>query len=329
MKKYSLSIKNYGEHKARRWEKVKTAILFSGQGAQYAGMGKDLYHYYKESQKIYDRASLLLDWNIKEVCFEDPNGLIHQTRYTQGALFTTNLAVYEAIKAKGIKVDSVLGFSLGEYSALVASGVLDFDDALRLVEKRAIYMDEAAMKVSGGMSAVIGLDREVIDVVCKEVSLKGLTAEVANDNCPGQVIISGTKEGLEMAAAMLKEKGAKRVLPLSVSGPFHSSLMQEAADKIKDDIEKISFKDPVIPIVSNVTARTMTRDEIIENIPLQIIRGVRFRESILYLLSQGYDTFIELGAKKTLCSFVSKISKEVRVMHVEDTKTLQNVLSAL
>ncbi len=310
-------------------EKVKTAILFSGQGAQYAGMGKDLYNHYKESQKIYDRASQLLDWNIKEVCFEDPNGLIHQTRYTQGALFTTNLAVYEAVKVNGIKADSVLGFSLGEYSALVASEVLNFEDALRLVEKRAIYMDEAAMKVSGGMSAVIGLDQDVVDAVCKQISLKGRVTEVANDNCPGQVIISGTKEGLEMAAVMLKEKGAKRVLPLSVSGPFHSSLMQEAAKKIKGELDRISFKEPVIPIVSNVTAQSMARHEIIENIPLQIIRGVRFRESILYLLSQGYDTFIEVGAKKTLCSFVSKISKEARVMNVEDFTTLQNVLTAL
>lgn len=308
---------------------MKAAILFSGQGAQYAGMGKDLYHHYHETRQVFDRAMELLDWDIKEVCFEDPNGLIHKTRYTQSALFTTNLAVYEAVKAQGIKADGVLGFSLGEYSALVAGGTLNFEDALKLVEKRAIYMDEAASKVKGGMMAVIGLDREIIDAVCKDISLQGQACEVANDNCPGQVIISGTKEGLNRAAEILKEKGAKRILPLNVSGPFHSSLMQEAAEKMKKEIEKIPFNDPVIPIISNVTAQGMTRQEVVENIPLQIVRGVRFRESILYLLKESYDTFIEVGAKKTLCNFVSKISSKARVMHVEDQKTLQNVLAAL
>lgn len=306
---------------------MKIAVLFPGQGAQFAGMGKDLYHNCKASQKIYDEASELLTWDIKEVCFEDTKGLINQTRYTQGALFTTNYAVYEALKAEGIKADAVLGFSLGEYDALVASGILTFKEALQLIELRATYMDDCAKDNPGGMYAIIGMETQKVYELCDKVTKDvGSSITVANDNCEGQVTVAGTNEALKQASTIFKEAGAKRVMPLKVSGAFHSPFMQGAADKLSYHLSEVTFKEPSCPIVSNVTAKFMTKEEARENIPLQIVKGVRFRESILNLIEQGFDTFIEVGPKCTLSNLVKKISKEVTVMQVENTETLRQVV---
>lgn len=309
--------------------KVKTAILFPGQGAQTVGMGQDLYDHYNESQSIFEAAANSLEWDIKEVCFEDTKGIINQTRYTQAALFTTNIAAYEALKSHGIKADAVLGFSLGEYSAITASGALGFEETLRLVEKRANYMEACAKAHPGGMVAVIGLEIDKIQEVCKRVIQEVGPAEIANDNCPGQVTLSGTQEALERAAVYLKELGAKRVLPLQVSGAFHSSLMQDAAKDLEKAIQNIAFNEVNIPIVSNVTATYMNTNQMISNIPLQVVKGVRFRESILHLIEDGFDTFIEVGPKRTLCNLVKKISANVQVLNVEDSASLKNVVEII
>lgn len=308
---------------------MKIAFLFSGQGVQYAGMGKNLYEHYTESQEAFDRASEILDWDVKEVCFEDKNALINQTRYTQAALFTTSIAAFNAAKAKGIVPSAVLGFSLGEYSALVASGVLNFEQALQLVDKRAFYMDECAKEKDGGMAAVIGLQKESVEQVCQQIKNEGLELVVANDNCPGQVVISGEKTAIEKATPLLKEKGARRIMPLNVSGAFHSPLMEEAAKHLKEELTHFDFNEVTTPIISNVTASYMDKNEVIENIPLQVVRGVRFRESIEKLIEEGFDTFIEIGVKKTLCNFVSKISSDVKVLNIEDEASLQKVLEFL
>lgn len=308
---------------------MKIAFLFSGQGAQYAGMGKDLYNHYTESQQVFDKASDILDWDVKEVCFEDKNALINQTRYTQAALFTTSIAAFNAAKAQGIVPSVVLGFSLGEYSALVASGALTFEEALKIVDKRAYYMDECAKQKDGKMAAVIGLQKDVIDEVCQYIQNEGLELVVANDNCPGQVVISGEKTAIEKATSLLKEKGARRVMPLNVSGAFHSPLMNEAANSLKEELIHFNFNEVTTPIISNVTADYMNKEEIIKNIPLQIVKGIRFRESIEKLISEGFDTFIEVGVKKILCSFVSKIASDVKVFNIEDEASLQHVLSVL
>lgn len=306
---------------------MKAAILFPGQGAQYVGMGKDLYDSYTIVKQLFDEAASVLDWDVREVCFTDSNGLIHQTRYTQAALFTTNYAVYKVLEAEGLKVDAMLGFSLGEYDAITASGALDFKTALALVDQRATYMEEAARKNPGGMSAVIGLGIEDIKAVCEAVSQEAhLPVEVANDNCEGQVTIAGVKEALELASLKLKEAGAKRVLPLKVSGAFHSSLMEEAKEKLAKELGGLDFKVPQVDVISNVSARPMNREEIIENIPLQVVKGVRFRESIDYLISQGFDTFIEVGPKCTLSNLVKKMAPEATILNVEDITTMQNVL---
>lgn len=306
---------------------MKVALLFPGQGAQYVGMGKELYNYYTDTKQIFDKAANQLDWNVKEVCFEDQNALINQTRYTQAALFTTNYGIYEALKAEGIRPDAVLGFSLGEYDAIVASGILDFEETLKLVDQRASFMEECGIKYPGGMSAVIGMNTDQIDEICQQVSESlGSSVTVANDNCQGQVTIAGTKEALEAASIALKEAGARRVLPLKVSGAFHSPLMEATSKRLEETIQNLSFKVPQIPIVSNVTAQFMTKEEVKHNIPLQVIKGVRFRESVLYLIEQGFDTFIEVGPKCTLSNLVKKISSDLTVYNVEDIETLKSTI---
>lgn len=306
---------------------MKAALLFPGQGAQYFGMGKDLYDHYDIARQIFDKANTILDWNLLDLCFNTPNELIHQTRYTQAALFSTNYAIFKVLEAEGIKADAMLGFSLGEYDAIAASGALDFENTLKLVEKRGIYMEECANANPGGMSAVIGLETDKIHQACEDVRKRvGKIIAVANDNCEGQVTIAGEIEALDEASKVLKEMGARRIVPLKVSGAFHSLLMKEASERLKQELSGLPFEEPYVKVISNVSAREMNKDAIIENIPLQIIKGVRFRESVQYLLEQGFDTFIELGPKMTLSNLVKKISKDVTVYQVEDSNTFKNLL---
>ncbi len=306
---------------------MKAAILFPGQGAQYVGMGKDLYDSNIIVKQLFDEAADILEWDVKEVCFTDSHALINQTRYTQAALFITNYAIFKALEVKGFKAQAMLGFSLGEYDAIAASGALDFKEALKLVDKRASYMEVAATKNPGGMSAVLGLDVEVIKAICKSVTEEmNAPVEVANDNCEGQVTIAGVNEALQVASERLKEAGAKRVLPLKVSGAFHSTLMKEVKEQLMGELSFIEFNEPDVVLIGNVTAMPMDKQKIIENIPLQVIKGVRFRESIIYLREQGFDTFIEVGPKCTLSNLVKKIAPEATILNVEDQESMTNVL---
>lgn len=309
---------------------MKTAILFPGQGAQYVGMGKDLYDNSQVAKEIFDKAAKILTWDIKEVCFEDQHAIINDTRYTQAALFTTNYATWKVLQEKGLQADAALGFSLGEYDAIAASGALDFETTLQLVEKRAIYMRECAEEHPGGMVAVIGLDIDKINEVCKSVSeyLKEVV-QVANDNGPGQVTVAGTEKALLKATELLKEKGARRVIPLKVSGAFHSALMKPAALKLKEEAEKLHFKPVDFPIISNVTAQGITEKEVLKYIPDQIVNGVRFRESILNLKEAGFDTFIEVGPKTTLSNLVKKIVSDVTILNVEKMDDINQLMERM
>ena len=242
-------------------------------------------------------------------------------------MFTASAAAFVAAKANGITPELVAGFSLGEYTALFAAGALSFEQALTLVEKRAIYMDEISQSVNGTMAAILGLSIEKVEELCAQQE-SGIV-EIANDNCPGQLVISGEKAAVQRVCEMAKESGAKRTLPLNVSGPFHSVLLEEAAQKMTEEIKHIQIMEPVVPIISNVEARPIDAEGIRTNIPLQIKSRVRFRESIQYLMDQDVDHFIEIGKGKTLCNFVRKVDKSKVVSHIESPDTLKKTKELL
>lgn len=303
------------------------AILFPGQGAQYFGMGKALYEQSSVAREVFDQAEARLDWQLKDLCFGTSNEKLHDTRYTQPALFTVNYAVFKTLEAAGLKAEAMLGFSLGEYDAIAASGAMCFEDALDIVEKRALYMASCASNYPGGMSAVIGVAADQIQAICQQVMAEGWgIVQVANDNSHDQVTIAGESQALEKAAVYLKAAGARRVIPLKVSGAFHSQLMQQASDRLRAELVGVSLQEPKVQVISNVTARPMHQQEIYENMPLQITHGVRFRESIQFLETQGINTFIEAGPKCTLSGLVKKILPKAAVFQVEDSEACDHLL---
>lgn len=307
----------------------KIAFIFPGQGAQKTGMGKDFYEQSQRAAEIYDAASKRLkeemEIDIRTLCF-DENDKLDQTAYTQAALVTTCLAMARTLEEKGVRADVTAGLSLGEYCAIAVAGGMSDLDAVWAVRKRGVLMEEAVPTGVGAMAAVLGLSAEQIEKVTEEI--KGVT--VANYNCPGQVVITGETDSVDAAKEKLLECGAKRVLPLNVSGPFHSPMLKEAGEKLSEVLDQIHFHELELPYVTNVTAESITdickTKELLKE---QVAASVRWQQSMERMIEDGVDTFIEFGPGKTLAGFLKKINRTVTVMNISCIEDVDKVASAV
>lgn len=295
----------------------KIAFVFPGQGAQAVGMGKDAYDSNDASRNVFDRADSALGFSISKLSFEGPEEELRQTANTQPALLATSIALLEAYKSQGVRPDFVAGHSLGEYSALVAAGVLGFEDAIRLVRARGQFMEQAVPSGQGAMAAVLGAERDALAALCADVTAKVGAVELANVNCPGQIVVSGSAEGVAEVGVRGKEAGAKRVIPLEVSGPFHSSLMKPAADRLASELAKVSFNDATVPVIANVSAQPVTSgEELRKQLVEQVVSPVQWEDTIKWLISEGVDTFVEIGSGTVLSGLIKKTDKSVQVISV-------------
>lgn len=303
----------------------KTAFIFPGQGAQYIGMGKDFYEQIPVSRKMFDLASKASDLDVAELCFEE-NTKIDITEYTQIAMLAMEVAVLKAVEEKGYTPDVASGLSLGEYGALVASGAMSGEDAFRVVRKRGIYMQEAVPH-GGGMAAVLGLDADIIEKVCEETD--GIVG-IANYNCPGQIVITGQAEAVDRASQTLAEAGARRCIPLNVSGPFHSIMLKEAGEKLGAVLEETEIHDIRIPYLANVTADYVTdKNQVKQLLMQQVASSVRWQQSVERMIADGVDSFVEIGPGKTLSGFMRKINRNVKVINIEKVEDLEKLCGNL
>lgn len=309
---------------------MKTVFMFSGQGAQYAGMGKELYQNYTVARDIFDRADEVLGYSIKDICFQDEEKL-GETEFAQPAILTMSIAAMKVLEEEGVRAEMTAGLSLGEYSAYVASGAMDFEEAVALVQKRGKFMAEAVPSGEGAMYAIIGLDTELVEEACKEAVAEGNGLAVpANYNAPGQIVIAGKTAAAARAAELAKEKGAKMAVKLKVSGPFHTELLQPAADKLGPELEKMHISPMRIPVYTNVTAEVVPSEkDIIPILTKQICCPVRWENIVRNMAAEGADTFIELGPGRTLNGFVKRTLKGVTNVNVEDVSSLQKALAKL
>ncbi|MDO4328392.1 MAG: ACP S-malonyltransferase [Lachnospiraceae bacterium] len=303
----------------------KIAFIFPGQGAQYIGMGQDFYEHTETGRKTFDEASQLLGFSMPELCFQENNQL-NITEYTQAAMVTTSIAMMKVLEEHGVQPEAAAGLSLGEYAALVAAGVMSEQDAITTVRQRGILMQEAVPAGIGSMAAVLALSGEKIEEVIREIP----DVWIANYNCPGQIVISGKKEAVEAACEKLKEAGAKRTVPLNVSGPFHSGMLCEAGKKLGEVLEAVTVHTPKIPYVANVTAQFVTdASQVKPLLEQQVSSSVRWQQSVEVMIQAGIDTFIEIGPGKTLAGFMRKINRNVTVLNIEKLEDIEKVLQAL
>lgn len=304
----------------------KIAFVFPGQGAQAVGMGKDIFDHDPIARNVFEQANQALDFSLTDIMFEGPNDLLKQTVHTQPALLTASIAYLKLVEKAGVKADYVAGHSLGEYSALVAANVLDFEDAVRTVRARGQFMEQAVPSGKGAMAAVLGGERTALQKLCEEISGQGNIVELANVNCPGQIVVSGSAEGVQHVVERGKEIGAKRVIPLEVSGPFHSSLMEPASVALGKELNNIQFNDASIPVIANVTAEPVTSASVIQDLlERQVCAPVLWEDSVNTLIKLGVDTFIEIGSGSVLTGLIKKIDKQVRVITINKLEALEQL----
>ncbi|MBD3918202.1 ACP S-malonyltransferase [Paenibacillus sp. PR3] len=300
------------------------AFVFPGQGAQAVGMGKDAFESFEGSRSVFEQADEALGFALTDIIFNGPDDALKQTANTQPALLTVSVALLEALKGRGLTPDYVAGHSLGEYSALVAAGVLSFSDAVRTVRARGEYMEQAVPGGTGAMAAVLGAERDALAALCSTVSADAGAVELANVNCPGQIVVSGTAAGVQAVVERGKEAGAKRVIPLEVSGPFHSSLMKPAAAKLADTLETVSFADASVPVIANVTAEPVTEGAAIRQLLIeQVYSPVLWEDSVQKLIALGVDTFVEIGSGNVLAGLIKKIDRNVKIISINSVQSLE------
>lgn len=301
---------------------MKIGFLFAGQGSQHPGMGKDFYEQYDAARRLYD--SIDIDIPVKELCFNGTQEQLNDTAVAQPCILATSSAIAAVLSEKGIHADVAAGLSLGEYSALAYAGVFTPQEGAKLVRQRGKIMAAALPEGTSGMAAVLNTEESVIAEVCAEVKEIGV-CEIANYNCPGQIVISGQKEAVAAASEKLKARGARRVIPLQVSGAFHTSLLNEASVQMREVLDTYAFGEEEIPVINNVSGKVETRD-LREVLQEQICHSVHFTQSLQAMIDMGVELFIEIGPGHALSGFVRKTTKEVPVYHIDTTEDLEKVL---
>ena len=308
---------------------MNLGFLYAGQGSQHPGMGADLYEAYPAFRAVFDAAQEEVDFDLKRTCFEDPEGVLNQTRYTQPCMVAFAAGLTAVLREKGILPSAAAGLSLGEYSALHAAGVFDARTAVRLVAFRGRAMEEAAQGHESAMVAVLGLDREPLQAACETAADLG-TVVIANYNCPMQLVIGGALPAVEEASRLALEAGAKRCVPLKVSGPFHTALMDSAAEKLHEEFQDAEFGDMNFPVIFNATARPLGNDETLpELLEKQVHQSVLFEDTVRYMAEQGIDTVVEIGPGKALSGFIRKTVKGIKTYAIEDAESFRQTVAAL
>ncbi|HEY5480873.1 MAG TPA: ACP S-malonyltransferase [Verrucomicrobiae bacterium] len=305
----------------------KTALLFAGQGAQVVGMGRDLADHSPTAKAWFDRANAALGYDLASICFNGPEAELTKTEHAQPGIFLVSWAAFELLKERvpALSFQATAGLSLGEFTALTAAGAMSFEEGLKVVRQRGRFMQEACEATRGGMAAIIGLDEAPMREVCAQAGVA-----LANLNCPGQIVISGATDKIEPACELAKAKGAKRALPLTVAGAYHSPLMASAQPKLEAELARVSLVLPAVPVIANVTAQPHDGpDAIRARLVEQVTSSVRWEESMRYLIAQGFTRFIELGPGRALSGFMKRIDKTVQILNVEDLATLEATAKAL